>query len=202
MKKLKVFIIAGFVLLAVYNQNVQCQIEKAETREYTFDGFKLGDNYGQIMQRSPYNLICDNDPIDNKARRFMCYTALACRDNSFPKETTVMFYLKYSGENKYNQPIEAFGYLYGSYFNDKTNFPLKPGDKLSKAKRKFGKELNTFDISRKDVTLKVHQFNSDIYIICNQKKIIGFVLGKMPSDPMNEQWRALMQMYHRYTPKD
>lgn len=201
MKRLITLILVSLVFLVICFQNANGQSDKNKLENYTFDGFRIGDNYGELIKRSPYNLICDNDPIDNNARRFMCYTALPCRGNSFPKETTVMFYLKYSAENRYNQPIEAFAYLYGSYFNDKTNFPSKPGDKLNKAKRKFGKEINTFDISRKGVTLQVHHFSTDIYIISKQKKIIGFVLGKMPSDPMNEQWRALMQMYHRYTPR-
>ena len=169
---------------------------------YVFDGFKLGDNYSNVMQRSPYNQPCDDDPIDNQNRRFMVYGALPCRDNSFPNETTVMFYLKYSDEDSYNQPIEAFGYLYGSYFNDKTNFPLKPGDDLTVAQKEFGKEINTFNISRKEHTLKVHLFEGEIYVICDQNKIVGFVLGKMPSDSINEQWRGLMQMYQRYTPKE
>ena len=98
------------------------------TREYTFDGFKLGDDYAnKVMSRAPYDKPCDNDPIDNNARRFMVYGAQPCRDLTFPNDTTVMFYLKYSAEDRYAQPIETFAYLHGSYFNDKSDFFIKPG---------------------------------------------------------------------------
>jgi len=137
------------------------------SEEHVFDEFKLGDNYSEIMKRSPYSQPCDNGPIDDRNRRYIVYGALSCRDHSFPNETTVMFYLKYSDEDSYNQPIEAFGYLYGSYFNDKTNFPLKPGDDLGVAQKELGEEIHTFNILRKEYTLKVHQFKADIYVICN-----------------------------------
>ena len=45
-------------------------------------------------------------------------------------------------------------------------------------------------------------FAGDVYVLCIGRKIIGFVMGPMPPDPENEQWRGLMQMYDRYTPKE
>ncbi|MDH5603322.1 MAG: hypothetical protein OEY51_05270, partial [Cyclobacteriaceae bacterium] len=85
----------------------------AQTNDgYVFDEFKVGDNFSEVVQRAPYNQPCDSDPIDN--RRFIVYGALPCRDRSFPDETTVMFYLKNSEKDSYNQPIEAFGFLHGS----------------------------------------------------------------------------------------
>ncbi len=61
------------------------------TKEYTFDGFKLGDNYArEVMKRAPDDKPCDNDPIDINARRFMVYGAQPCRDLTFPNETTVV----------------------------------------------------------------------------------------------------------------
>ena len=124
MNKLLIFIVLILIISSSCVHKKKNVSNKKEATQYEFDGFKLADNYGEIMKRSPYNSPCDNDPIDNKSRRFMCYGALPCRDLTFPQKTTVIFYLKYSAENKYNQPIEAFAFLYGSYFNDKTNFPL------------------------------------------------------------------------------
>ena len=143
---------------------------------------------------------CDNDPIDNYARTFMIYGGKKCRYSKFPNNTTVMFYLRYSEKNKYSQPIEAIGYLVGSYFNDKTNFPLRPGDDINLAFEYFGKEVNAFKIGRNEENLMVHVFNNKIHVITVRKTIIGFVIGNMPSDPKNEQWRGLLQMYQRYTP--
>ena len=76
--------------------------------DYTFDGFKLGDEYAaKVMRRAPYDQPCDDDPIDKKARRFMVYGALPCRDRTFPDQTTVMFYLRYSEDKPLQQPIQA-----------------------------------------------------------------------------------------------
>ena len=174
-----------------------------EAKRYAFDGFALGDNYAEkAMSRAPYDGPCDNDPIDNRARRFMVYGGLPCRERVFPEKTTVMFYLKFSETDEYAQPIEAFAWLYGGYFNGRTDFPLRPGDSLEAAKKKLGAPSGTFAISRKKSRLTVHVFAGDVYVLCIGRKIIGFVVGPMPPDPENEQWRGLMQMYDRYTPKE
>jgi len=188
-----------FSTMITYTKEASIKAKKKYT--YVFDNIQLGDNYGKLLQLPPYDKACDNDPIDNRNRRFMVYGGLPCRHNSFPKRTTVMFYLKYSKKNKYNQPIKAFAYLYGSYFNDKTNFPLKPGDSLSKAKKKLGSPKRKFNISRKRSMLTIYEFKEYVYVICDTSKIIGFLFGKMPIEAKNEQWRGLMQMYQRYTPK-
>jgi hypothetical protein len=174
---------------------------KLHASKLRFDGFKLGDNYGVVMQRVPYNAPCDNDPIDKRSRRFMVYGALPCRDRTFPEQTTVIFYLAYSDAAKYEQPIQAFAYLHGRYFDKKTNFPLKPGDALSSAPRYLGSVERTMTIRRKSWTLAAQRYRSQIHVLANGEKIVGFVFGPMPDDPQNEQWRGLMQMYQRYTPK-
>ena len=193
-----------FVSIVVFSAMAQEKVEAKSAKEYVFDGFKLGDNYGaDVMTRSPYDVPCDNDPIDKKNRRFMVYGALPCRNLVFPEKTTVVFYLKFSeSPNEYNQPIEAFAYLYGSYFNGKTDFPLKPGDELKKAREIYGKENPSFEIKRKKWALTVYPFPGNIYVIAIGEKILGFVFGPMPESPDNEQWRGLMQMYARYTPQD
>ncbi|HEY3353819.1 MAG TPA: hypothetical protein VGQ83_11265 [Polyangia bacterium] len=171
-------------------------------KDFSFDGFKLGDDYGRkVMTRAPYDAPCDNDPIDHQRRRFMVYGALPCRDRVFPDQTTVMFYLRFSKEAPYQQPIEAFAYLYGSYFNAKTDFPLKPGDALAKATKTLGAARGTLELTSRGVTLTAHRFDGDIAVIANGAVIVGFVLGPMPAAADNEQWRGLMQMYRRYTPK-
>ena len=170
--------------------------------EYKWDGFALGDNYAEkVMNRAPYDQPCDNDPIDNKTRRFMVYGAEPCRDKTFPDKTTVMFYLKFSEKDRYAQPIEAFAYLHGSYFDDKTNFFITIGDKLEDARARINAIVKNFQIKRKKYVLDVIQSAGDVYVLHNGKVVVGLVIGPMPEDPENEQWRGLMQMYQRYTPK-
>ena len=171
--------------------------------DYTFDGFRLGDEYAaKVMSRAPYDNPCDDDPIDNNARRFMVYGALPCRDRTFPDKTSVMFYLRFSEEKPLQQPILAFAYLYGSYFDSRTDFPLRPGTTLDRARQVLGKAGASFPIERKRTTLTVHPFPGDVYVVAKGAKVVGFVLGPMPADPGSEQWRGLMQMYVRYTPQD
>jgi hypothetical protein len=176
---------------------------KKRAADFTFDGFRLGDEYAaKVMSRAPYDQPCDDDPIDNKARRFMVYGALPCRDRTFPDQTTVMFYLRHSEEKPLQQPILAFAYLHGSYFDARTDFPLKPGVALDRARQVLGAAGASFPIARKRTTLTVHPFPGDIYVVAKEAKVVGFVLGPMPTDPKSEQWRGLMQMYDRYTPQN
>ena len=169
---------------------------------FTFDGFKLGDRYeSKVTARAPYNAPCDNDPIDNRSRRFMVYGALPCRGRTFPEQTTVMFYLAMNpeGASKYEQPIVAFAWLGGGYFKSRSTFPLAPGEPKARAREVFGAALQTFDIAWKRWTLAVSRHKNDIYSIENGDNLAGFVVGPMPDDPQNEQWRGLGQMWGRYT---
>jgi len=171
--------------------------------DFTFDGFKLGDEYAaKAMARAPYDQPCDNDPIDHRARRFMVYGAKPCRGRTFPDQTTVMFYLRFSRERPYAQPIEAFAWLHGRYFDARSTFPLKPGDPLDRARKTLGEPRASFALERKGERLTVHPFPGDVFVVARGTRIVGFVVGPMPADPQSEQWRGLMQMYVRYTPHD
>lgn len=193
----------GALLLALVVATPGGAAPTKRAADYTFDGFKLGDEYAaKVMSRPPYDQPCDDDPIDKRARRFMVYGALPCRDRTFPDKTTVMFYLRYSAARPLQQPIEAFAYLHGSYFDSRTDFPLKSGTTVERAQKALGKAGPSFAIARKDTTLTVHPFPGDVYVVARGPKVVGFVLGPMPADPQSEQWRGLMQMYVRYTPKE
>jgi len=206
MRRVLVISISGVVLvglvMAVGQGVAQDKKVMKGSIEYKWDGFKLGDNFAEkVMSRAPYDKPCDNDPIDNNTRRFMVYGAEPCRDMTFPEKTTMIFYLKFSEKDRYAQPIEAFAYLGGSYFADKTNFFISIGDKLEDARARINAIVKNFQIKRKKYVLDVIQTAGDVYVLHNGKVVIGLVIGPMPEDPENEQWRGLMQMYQRYTPK-
>jgi hypothetical protein len=176
------------------------QQEPSDASVYTFDGFKLGSFYGStVMSRAPYDNPCDNDPIDNKNRRFMVYGALPCRGRTFPEGTTVMFFLHYSeSEKPEDHPIEAFGWLGGNYFQSRSNFPLHTGEPAIRADKVLGKAIRTFITGgKRGLTVREHPGN--VYSIEDQSKLVGFVIGQMPANPGNEQWQGVVQMYNRYT---
>lgn len=166
----------------------------------TLDGFKLGDRYAStVMRRDPYKDPCDNDPIDQRKRRFMVYGALPCRDRTFPDGTTVAFYLTFSKEDRYEQPIEAFAWLGGRYFETHSNFPARTGQSAQAVDAILGAPEATFALDRKGSSLSVRRHAGDLWSIVESGTVVGFVVGPMPSEAENEQWRGLAQMYFRYT---
>ena len=169
------------------------------SRVYQLDGTRLGDGYAEVMKRAPYQEPCDNDPIDEKRRRFMVYGAKPCRDRIFPEQTTVLFYLAFSNEGRYAQPIEAIAWLGGAYFEKRSDFPLAIGITPEAAEAKLGKAIAELDLRGGGQGLKVRQHPGDVYSVALGHKIVGYVIGPMPADAANEQWRGLSQMYFRYT---
>jgi hypothetical protein len=170
-------------------------------KDYKLDGFALGTPYGSAIQsRAPYKEPCDDDAIDKRARRFMVYGAKPCRDKTFPEDTTVAFYLSYvEGPTEFEQPVLAFAWLGGNYFASRSDFPLKVGEPKARATEIFGPPEKTFTLERKGIEVSVESHSGDVHVVIDGEVICGFVLGPMPPDGGSEQWRALMQMYQRYT---
>lgn len=190
-------------LMAITGFHCSCVAKnKKKAGEYSFDGFKIGARYSAaISGKAPYLKHCDDDPIDGKKARFMVFGALPCRKMTFPQQTTVMFYLHFAEDAALDQTIKAFGYMGGDYYKTRSDFPLSPGEPFVKAVTIFGPEKTSFLLKRKKFQLTVHSFPGDIYVLEHEQVIVGLVLGAMPDSAENEQWRGLMQMYHRYTPK-
>lgn len=57
------------------------------------------------------------------------------------------------------------------------------------------------ELRRKERSLIARQHPGHSYSLADGKMGVGFVLGAMPCDADNEQWRGLMQMYDRYAPQ-
>lgn len=166
----------------------------------TLDGFRLGDRFSSVMGRDPYTEPCDNDPIDKRKRRFMVYGALPCRGRTFPEGTTVAFYLAFAdGADRYAQPIEAFAWLGGTYFESRSSFPLRVGQSVRSVDGVLGEPSATVEVSRNGKSLTARRHAGDIWSVAEGEAVVGFVLGPMPTDPDSEQWRGLAQMYFRYT---
>ena len=171
---------------------------------FKWDGFALEDTFDTVISRAPYDNPCDDDAIDGRARRFMVYGALPCRERTFPDGTTVFFFLEHTEDRAqaYSTKIVAFGYLHGTYFNTRTTFPLPTGERLERVRAALGTVRGTFTLQRKDRSLIVEKFDGDIHVLIKDDLAFGYVFGPMPVDPENEQWRGIMQMAARYTPMD
>ncbi len=194
--------LAGAVLVV---SAPSAEARRKSARQYRFDGFRVGDNFGKLFKRAPYSTPCDDDPVDKRRMRAMVYGGLPCRRRVFPQKTTVVLLLKNvrpTGHgHRYALPIVALAYIHGRYFKKRSNFPIHPGDRFSKARRKLGRVLSTLRLSiRRRPSMTVHRFAGDIYVLTEGTLVRGVVVGKMPRDPKNEQWRVITQMVRRYTP--
>ncbi|MBU1068219.1 hypothetical protein KJ975_01505 [Myxococcota bacterium] len=171
---------------------------------FRWDGFALGDTFDTVMTRAPYDNPCDDDAVDGRVRRFMVYGAQPCRDRVFPEDTTVFFFIEHTEERTQSlaTKIVAFGYLHGSYFNTRTTFPLATREEIGRVRSVLGAMRGSFTIERKDRSLLVERYDGDIHVLVKDDRAFGYVFGPMPDDPLNEQWRGIMQMAVRYTPMD
>lgn len=179
------------------------EARRKTARQYRFDDFRIGDNFGKLFRRAPYSTPCDNDPVDKRRRRAMVYGALPCRRKVFPQKTTVVLLLKNGRPtgHQYSLPIAALAFVHGRYFKKRSNFPIHPGDRLRKARRKLGRVLSTLTLRvRRRPAMTAHRFAGNIYILTEGTLVRGVVVGKMPTDAKNEQWRIITQMVRRYTP--
>lgn len=179
------------------------EARRKTARQYRFDGFRIGDNFGKLFSRAPYSTPCDDDPVDKRRRRAMVYGALPCRHKVFPQKTTVVLLLKNGRPTggRYSLPIAALAFVHGRYFKKRSNFPIHPGDRLAKARRKLGRVLGTLTLRvRKRPSMTAHRFAGNIHILTEGTLVRGVVVGQMPADAKNEQWRVITQMVRRYTP--
>lgn len=166
---------------------------------YEFDGFKLGSLYAsKVMSRSPYGNPCYVAPIDNESRRVMIYGTRGCPGRSFPEHTMVIFFLPYvEGRSGEDQPIRAFAWMGGNYFATRSNFPLRIGEPVDRATDVLGVPRRRFALPG---GLDVQKHPGRVYSIIHDDKLVGFVVGTMPGDPDNDQWRGIFpRLYFDHT---
>jgi hypothetical protein len=176
---------------------------------FTFDGFHLGDTFGSIATRAPYNDPCDIDPIEDGAFTGVVYGARPCRDRAFPEHTTVVLVLsRTEGLPDESQTILGLAWMGGGYFNERSDFPLDVGEPAARASEVLGPVVRSFPLERHGVTLLVQEHAGatpcgglcpTTFSLVAGDTLVGFVVGFMPDDPGAERWGMIMQMYERYT---
>lgn len=163
------------------------------------DGVKLGDRFGRLFHRPPYDRPCDDDPVDSPhTRRALVYGALPCRGNAFPDGTTAVFVVDWAEPDDFDQPIRAIGWIGGHYFDSRTRLPLRVGAPAAGAEKVLGPVRDRLPLSRR-TGLIAWRFDGDIYALVDGSLLAGFVLGPMPADATTDDWRVYEQMYRKYT---
>jgi hypothetical protein len=171
----------------------------SDARRYRLDGFRVGDTFESIHARAPYDAVCDDDPVDHRTRLFVGYGALPCNGQSFPEGTTFMVILPYRTTDRFRAPIAAVAWFGGTWFETRSSFPVHIGAARNDARARLGRPAGTFALADGREPLDVDRFRGDVFIVSRANAVIGIVLGTMPSDPDNEQWRMIQQGYWRYT---
>jgi len=99
----------------------------------------------------------------------------------------------------------------GGYFEKRSGFPARTGKTVAEVERALGAatgpSLTVEDSNlgrhgrrtNEGVSLTVRAHPSSVYSLADAETVIGFVVGPMPEDPGNEQWRMIAQIYRRYT---
>lgn len=98
-----------------------------------------------------------------------------------------------------SQPIEAFAWLGGNYFETRSDFPAKIGIPATEADAKLGAPSAKLTILGHGGQLEVRFHRGDVQSVVLGDRVVGDVIGPMPNEPGNEQWTGLSQMYFRYT---
>jgi len=182
------------------------RLKKAE--EYSFDGIYLGMNFrDEILTETPFHVFCDDDPIDDRSRLLVVYTATECRKTRFPEDTSVLMYFPDYPEDKFDQPLEALAVIHGNYFDTRSDFPVKVNSPLDDYDIADEPRITPFPMGgskKQKLKVDVMRYPGDISIITmdvgGRKLIGGFVVGAMPESLETESWRAILKVYGSFMP--
>lgn len=107
----------------------------------TIDGIRLGAPVAEVLARAPYTTPCDVDPIDQRRATLYFWAAGPCHDaGPFPEQTSVVIVTPQApkGASDQEQPVELVIWAGGSFFDSKTNLPVKIGDDATAARASLG----------------------------------------------------------------
>lgn len=184
------------------------KIQFQNANEYSFDGISLGMNFkDEILTRAPFQVFCDDDPIDDLSRLLVVYTATECRKTRFPEDTSVLMYFPDYPEEKFDQSLEAMAVIHGNYFDTRSDFPVRVNSHFQDYDIAGEPNVTTMEIrARRKHTLEIEilRYRGNISIIGmevgGKKLIMGYVAGPMPESLETESWRAILKVYRSFMP--
>jgi len=171
--------------------------------DFEFDGFQLGDVFAESVKgRVPYGSPCETALLKKSKRRLIMYGPSRCARARFPEGTGAVFFLPATGSRgaaRDEEPIVAFAWFGGSWFTNRSEFPVYIGDPDTSASPKLGAPRHIFELYRPSSprTLIVRGHPGDIWSLSDGIALVGFVAGPMPDKP-DEQWQTLLRFYERH----
>ncbi|MFO0611876.1 MAG: hypothetical protein U0414_04760 [Polyangiaceae bacterium] len=171
--------------------------------DFEFDGFQLGDVFAESVKgRSPYGAPCETALLERSGRRLIMFGPSRCARARFPERTGAVFFLpasKRRGAARDEEPILAFAWFGGSWFTNRSDFPVYIGDPDTSASPKLGPARHIFELygpsSPRALIVRGHP--GDIWSMSDGTSLVGFVAGPMPDAP-DEQWRTLLRFYETH----
>ncbi len=178
---------------------------RVSAADITFDGVKLGQSMLSFYRHRLYAAPCDDDALPKHKLRVVVYAATPCRDRVFTENTSFVVFTDLDEKNPKDQAIRTVAWLGGSYFDSRSNFPLRLGTAMrTKRRRKqlaasLGQTVERTMTLQRQTVVTVTTLTGAIHLLDDGKRLIGVVLGPMPSSTDNELWSGIMQMWEKYT---
>ena len=166
---------------------------------------KLGDSVLALYARRLYAAPCDEDGLPHHKLRVIAYGGRLCRGRQFDNGTSVLLFTDYDEADLKNQAIRTVAWLGGTYFHQRSNFPLKIGHRVrgKKGRKKVASLLKqtvirTMALEGKS-KLSVTTLTGAIHLIDDGKELVGIVLGPMPETTKSSLWQGVSQFWEKYT---
>lgn len=172
--------------------------------DFELDGFQLGDVFADSVKvRAPYTTPCESVVSSRGKRRLIAYGPRRCVRARFPEGTLAVFFLPLTGTRgaaRDDEPIEAFAWLGGSWFTNRSDFPLFVGDHDTQASATLGPPHHILALhgSRSSGSLIVRGHPGDVWSLSDGSSLVGFVVGPMPTVAADDQWQALLRLYETH----
>ena len=173
--------------------------------DVTVDSVRLGESMLRFYRRRLYAAPCDDDPLPEHKLRVVVYAASPCRNRQFANKTSFVVFTDLDADSPKDQPVRTVAWLGGSHFDSRSNFPLKLGQRVrGKSGRKklasaLGQRVQRTMTLKRNSRLNVTTTSGAIHLLDDGKRLVGVVLGPMPSSADNDLWSGIMQMWEKYT---
>ncbi|GMV43921.1 MAG: hypothetical protein AMXMBFR64_56370 [Myxococcales bacterium] len=161
-------------------------------REYPVDGISVGQPLAEVRAREAYGEPCSMS--EAAARKVVIFGAKGCK-RAFTADTTAVLLVE-------DGKVGAIAWLGGSWFDNRTNFPVSLGTALPDGDPKsLGGAVEWPAAATLQLAegLRATRFGPDIHILDDGARVVGIVVGAMPVDPKDLQWVALTGAWVRHT---
>ncbi len=165
----------------------------APKRALELDGIALGDRLEGVLARSPYDQPCELDALEGQPRQIVIYDPEPCEGTSFPDATLLLLFVRRPPSGR---TIETIAWIGGTYFSERSSFPLENGTPKGVLDAALGSPVRSFPLDG-EPTVTVWQHRPELHTFTRDGRAVGLVWGPMPAETRSNDWRIIgAQMNH------